>query len=57
MLPKICLRIIKMMYLRVFKPYMTSTGIGLNNIEDAISFSTYHDGIHLGIVISQMKIV
>lgn len=40
-----------------FKPYMTSTGIGLNNIEDAISFSTYHDGIHLGIVISLMKIV
>lgn len=40
-----------------FKAYMTSTGIELKSIEDAISFSTYHDGIHLGIVLSLMKIV
>lgn len=40
-----------------FKPYMTSTGIELKSIEDAISFSTFHDGIHLGIVLSLMKIV
>jgi len=40
-----------------FKAYMTSTGIELKSIEDAIGFSTYHDGIHLGIVLSLMKIV
>ena len=40
-----------------FKPYMTSTGIELKNIEDAISFNSFHDGIHVGIVLSLMKIV
>ena len=40
-----------------FKPYMTSTGIELKDIEDAISFSGFHDGIHLGIVLSQTKII
>ena len=40
-----------------FKAYMTSTGIELKSIEDVISFSAYHDGIHLGIVLSLMKIV
>jgi len=40
-----------------FTPYMTSTGIELKSVEDAIAFSTFHDGIHLGIVLSLMKIV
>ena len=40
-----------------FKTYMTSTGIELKSIEDAISFNTFHDGIHVGIVLSLMKIV
>lgn len=40
-----------------FKPYMTSTGIELKSIDDAIKFNTFHDGIHLGIVLSLMKIV
>ena len=40
-----------------FKPYMTSTGIELKSIEDVISFSGFHDGIHLGVVLSLMKIV
>jgi hypothetical protein len=40
-----------------FKAYMTSTEIELKSVEDAISFSAYHDGIHLGIVLSLMKIV
>jgi hypothetical protein len=39
-----------------FKPYMTSTGIELQNIDDAIKFSSFHDGIHLGIVLSLMKL-
>jgi len=40
-----------------FSPYMTSTGIELKSVEDAISFNAFHDGIHLGIVLSLMKIV
>lgn len=40
-----------------FNAYMTSTGIELKSIEDAISFGAFHDGIHLGIVLSLMKIV
>jgi len=40
-----------------FKPYMTSTGIELKSIEDTINFNTFHDGIHVGIVLSLMKIV
>ena len=40
-----------------FNAYMTSTGIELKTIEDVISFSAFHDGIHLGVVLSLMKIV
>lgn len=40
-----------------FKAYMTSAEIELKSVEDAISFSAYHDGIHLGIVLSLLKIV
>ena len=39
-----------------FKPYMTSTGIELLNIDDALKFSGFHDGIHLGMVLSLMKL-
>lgn len=40
-----------------YKPYMTSTNIELCDIEDALTFSNFHDGIHLGVVLSIMKIV
>ncbi len=40
-----------------FKAYMTSTGIELKSIEDVITFNAFHDGIHLGVVLSLMKIV
>jgi hypothetical protein len=36
---------------------MTSTGIELKTIDDALGFSTFHDGIHLGVVLSLMKII
>lgn len=39
-----------------FKPYMTSTGIELLNIDDVLKFSGFHDGIHLGVVLSLMKV-
>ncbi len=38
-----------------YRPYMTSTGIELKSISDGISFSSYHDGIHLGVVLSLKK--
>ena len=40
-----------------YAPYMTSANINLVSIEDAITFSTYHDGIHLGVVLSLKKLV
>ena len=42
---------------REYKPYMTSTGIELGDIEEALVFSAFHDGIHLGVILSLMKIV
>ena len=40
-----------------YKPYMTSTGIELTSLEEALEFSAFHDGIHLGIVLSLKKLV
>ena len=38
-----------------FKEYETSSGLVLNNVEDAISFNNYHEGIHQGIISSLLK--
>ncbi|MEN8125208.1 MAG: DinB family protein [Bacteroidota bacterium] len=40
-----------------FTSYLTSAKITLNNIEDAIIFNNYHEGIHLGVVLSLKKLV
>ena len=40
-----------------YEAYMTSTGIELTCIEDALRFSAFHDGIHLGIILSLKKLV
>jgi hypothetical protein len=40
-----------------YRNYMTSTNIELCNIEEALAFSAYHDGIHLGVILSIMKLV
>lgn len=40
-----------------YKPYMTSTGIELTSLEEALEFSVFHDGIHLGVVLSLKKLV
>lgn len=40
-----------------FDAYETSVGINLDNIEDSISFLTFHNGIHLGYIIAQKRIV
>lgn len=40
-----------------YKPYMTSTGIELASVEEALKFSAFHDGIHLGVILSLKKLV
>jgi DNA polymerase III delta prime subunit len=44
----------------LFKKYLsytTSTGIVLNKVEDAMLFNCFHEGIHLGIILSLKKLV
>lgn len=40
-----------------YKPYPTSVNVTLNNINEAFEFNTYHEGIHLGIILSLKKFV
>ncbi len=40
-----------------FKEYPTSAGITLKNLEDAISFNLFHEGLHLGSVFALQKAV
>ena len=44
----------------VFKSYSkydTSVNISLNNIDDSLKFMAFHDGIHLGVILSLKKVV
>jgi len=40
-----------------FKPYTTSAKVSLNNVEDAIRFNNFHEGIHLGSILALKKMV
>ena len=40
-----------------YHTYTTSQGFSLNNIEEAIQFSNYHEGIHIGIIMSLKKLL
>ncbi len=40
-----------------YHPYETSVNITLNSIEDGIEFNTYHEGIHLGIILQLLKFI
>jgi len=40
-----------------YSPYLTSVNINLRNIEDSLKFMAFHDGIHLGVILSLKKIV
>ena len=38
-----------------FNKYTTSNKVTLTTIEDAISFNAFHEGLHLGVILSQLK--
>ncbi|WP_276388779.1 DinB family protein [Eudoraea chungangensis] len=40
-----------------YSPYTTSTGTTIKSIEDALSFNLFHEGLHLGVILSLQKIV
>lgn len=40
-----------------FQEYPTSTGFTLKNTEDAIAFNNFHEGIHLGVIMSIKKFI
>jgi hypothetical protein len=42
---------------KAYKPYTTSFGVALNNVEDAILFDHVHEGTHFGLMLSMMKLV
>lgn len=40
-----------------FKEYPTSAGITLKNLEDALAFNLFHEGLHMGSVLALQKAV
>lgn len=40
-----------------FEEYTTSTQVTLSSVEDAIQFNNYHEGLHLGVILSQIKVL
>jgi hypothetical protein len=40
-----------------FKEYKTSAGVVLRHIDDAIAFNNFHEGLHLGVMMSLRKLV
>ena len=40
-----------------YNKYETSVNVTLNSIEDGIVFNTYHEGIHLGIILPLLKFI
>ena len=40
-----------------YNEYTLSVELTLNSIEDGIAFNTYHEGIHLGIILQLLKLV
>ncbi len=40
-----------------FHPYQTKTGFHLGTLKEAVEFNNYHEGIHLGIMMSIKKYI
>ncbi len=56
-LPEKLLEDYKNQKFQTYNDYTTSVNITLDNIEKAIEFNNFHEGIHLGVILSQKKIV
>ena len=40
-----------------FNPYTTSLNVTLENVEDAMAFNVFHEGLHLGAILALQKMV
>ncbi len=40
-----------------FQPYTTSAKVTLNNVQDAIRFNNFHEGLHLGSIFALRKML
>jgi len=40
-----------------YAPYETSFGVGLDSVEDALTFNLLHEGVHFGTVLALQKVV
>jgi hypothetical protein len=40
-----------------FTEYPTSSGFVLKNVKDAMAYNNFHEGLHLGIIMSLKKLV
>ncbi len=40
-----------------FTEYTTSYNVALNNVNDAMNFNSVHEGVHLGYIIAQCRLV
>ena len=38
-----------------YNEYTTSTKVTLSSVEDGINFNIFHEGLHLGVILSQLK--
>ena len=41
---------------KTYRPYTTSAGVTLKSIEDALFFNLYHEGLHMGTILSLLKV-
>lgn len=53
--PKILYKDYRSEKLAYYKPYMTSFGVNLESIEDAIQFNNVHEAMHLGYIMAMKK--
>jgi hypothetical protein len=42
---------------KTYEPYTTSMGVTLTNISEALAYTAWHDSLHLGVMLSQRKLV